>query len=150
MDNLEEIKEKDDDDEDETNKFRLYKYRFMICFTYYIADLSNTILSGTFASIASMVSTMYDKSPIVVNLISVVFLIVLPFITPFANFLIDKYGISLPLKIGIGFTILAAFARTFINDYFESTILGSFLAAIGGPMIYNSKGYLGPYWFKPH
>lgn len=91
-----------------------------------------------------MIATMYDKSPVTINLISAIFYVVLPIITPIANYLIDRYGIAIPLKIGVIFSIAAAFIRTFINNLFESVIIGSFFAAIGGPMIYNSKGYIGP------
>jgi hypothetical protein len=52
------------------------------------------------------------------------FFIVLPITTPFSNYVIDKYGMGISVKIGIIFTVLGSWSKVFINTFFEIVIIG--------------------------
>ena len=82
---------------------------------------------------------MYDIPPITANMSQLLYLITLPVATPVANYVIDSFGMSTSIKIGMILTILGAWAKIFINDFFEIVLIGTILIACGSPFIINNK-----------
>lgn len=76
-------------------------------------------------------------------------LFIIPFSSFPANRTIDKLGAGFSVKIGCILTLIGAWIRMLINYNFNFSILGSILAGIGGPFIYNSNGRIGVSWFEP-
>lgn len=72
----------------------------------------------------------------------------LPITTPLANYVLDKNGASFGIKIGLVLTLLGAWIRIFINDFFEIIWIGNVFAATGAPFILNCKSMIGATWFK--
>lgn len=76
-------------------------------------------------------------------------LFIIPFSSFPANRTIDKLGAGYSIKLGCFLTLLGAWSRIFVNFNFNTTIIGSILAGIGAPFIYNANGRIGVSWFDP-
>lgn len=91
---------------------------------------------------------IYNKNSFSINFTSLAFMFLLPTVTPFANYVLDKFGYSNGVKIGLIFTVLGGWSRVFVNDFFEIIWIGNIFAAIGAPFIYNCKAMVSVNWFK--
>jgi hypothetical protein len=69
-------------------------------------------------------------------------------VTFIATYVVDVYGPSKAIKLGLLLTLLGGWIRVFVNDYFEIIIVGNVLAAIGAPFIYYVKSCVAAYWFS--
>ncbi len=80
---------------------------------------------------------------------ALIFLIVMPIGTILANYLMDKYGMSKSIKLGLCLSVIGAWVRLFIGYNIAYIIFGNFFAAVGAPFIYNAKGKVAANWFPP-
>ena len=136
-------------EKEEESEFKVYNYRYFICFLYILSDLSNTIQSSVFSVIAASLVEMYDIQPITASMSSYLYLVTMPFVTPLANYVIDKYGMSTSVKIGICFTVFGSWLKVGVNEYFEIVLIGTIFISMGGPFIINAKTQCSAKWFRP-
>ena len=75
-------------------------------------------------------------------------LVVFPISSIFVcNNLIDKYGVSVAVKISIIFATIGSWIRLGINYDYSFAIIGNVFSAIAGPLIINTKSKLSQTWF---
>ena len=60
---------------------------------------------------------VHDIQPIMASMSSYLFLVIIPFVTPLANYMIDKYGMSISVKIGLIFTLFGSWLKVGVNEY---------------------------------
>jgi FLVCR family feline leukemia virus subgroup C receptor-related protein len=92
---------------------------------------------------------MYNISTVTANMASLLYLIILPVATPLANYVIDTYGMSISVKIGTILTVIGAWFKIFINEFFEIVLIGTIFVALGSPFIINTKTKVAGNWFRP-
>ena len=71
-----------------------------------------------FSVIAASLVDMYDIQPITASMSSYLYLVLIPFVTPLVNYVIDKYGMSISVKIGLIFTLFGSWLKVAVNEYF--------------------------------
>jgi len=71
------------------------------------------------------------------------------FFNPFANWIIDKFGVKSSIQVGLSLTINGSWLRmiTTVDSNIKGIILGHNLTAIGGPFIANCISKISNIWF---
>ena len=109
----------------------------------------SSVLMNTINPIASDVATVYDESPIVVNLSGLLFILMHPLFTFPAAYIIDSKGIKAGIIVGSTLGILGISIRLFVNSFgFWTIILGQVIAGMGRPFILNCQAKISATWFR--
>lgn len=129
--------------------FREYGYRYWICFFYAMSNLVLNIVYITCSPITSDLKYYYNTSDFMISSTSLMYLVFyMPSNFP-SNYILDKYGIRAGVTLGTLLTLLGSWLRILVNESFYYVILGSFISAVGQPLIFNTPAKIAAFWFKP-
>ena len=115
---------------------------------YCLCTFANGFQWVTFSAIATKFSVHYDMKSWKVNMFSLIYMIVYPFVCVPEGWLVDYYSTRLGIIIASLTTILASFFKIFINKSMYFCYLGQFLASIFQPALLNSPGKIAANWFR--
>lgn len=128
--------------------YKEYPYRFLIVVLFCILSFSNAMQWVTFASIAAKFSKEYDIDPLAVDLFSLLYMIVYPFINFPSSYVVDNISLRFGLIFSASFTILAAGLKAISFKGMYLAYIGQTLAAIAQPFILNCPGKISATWFR--
>lgn len=136
-----------------SSTYQLECFRYVNILLFVLSDMAYSITIKTFAPIAADLQQIYAVDPFLVNMAAGVMLLLIPVMALPANYLIDKVGPGVSIKLGSALTILGVWLRlalgTSSRDSFHLVLVGQFVAGLGGPFIYNARCALGAAWFQP-
>ena len=93
---------------------------------------------------------LYGVSLLTINYLSMSFMIIyVPMNFP-STYVLDKYGMRTGVLIGMVGLTMANGLRCLINQSFLYVILGSTLAAVFQPFVYNAPAKVTAEWFDKH
>lgn len=125
----------------------LTKYRYVIVIIFCLVNFSNAIHWVTFASCAEKFSQLYNLNKFQVDLFSMIFMIIYPFVYLPESYIIDKISTRLGLSIAAALTIGGAALKVFLNKNVWFAYVGNFLVASFQPAILNSPAKIASTWF---
>lgn len=123
-------------------------YRFVIVITYCLLCFANGFQWVTFSSSAAKFGIAYNLSTTQVNIFSLLYMILYPFLCIPEGYLVDNYSTRLGLIIAASATLIGAALKCLVNISMEAVYFGQFLAAALQPMILNSPGRMAANWFR--
>ena len=123
-------------------------YRFIILISYFLLTFSNGLQWVTFSSCADNFSKNYGIPSYQVNLFSLMYMIIYPFVCIPEGFLIDSYSTKLGITLASFCTILGGFLKIFLNKNKLFAFGGQFFAGLFQPAIINSPGKIAATWFR--
>lgn len=131
----------------EGNGIKIYGYRWVILALYFIITMIIEIQWLTFASIATAAQEFYNATPLQVDFLSMIYMIVFIILSIPASYIIDRYGLKRGLAIGAILTAIfsilkAAFAESYLIVAIAQTGLAS-----AQPFILNAVTKVGAQWF---
>ena len=109
----------------------------------------NGLLNNIIIPIAHKLSLLYDQSTKVVNLATIISFLIFSLVNIPINFFLDKKGIRLGFRIGLGLYLVGMFFACFINLTFPLVIVGYLIFTFGQPFILNTPAKIATYWFFP-
>ncbi len=128
-------------------EFKVYGYRWVILFVYFLLNALMQMQWITFAPITSEAVAYYGVPAIKIDLLSLIFMIVYIFVSIPASYIVDTKGIR--FGIGIGACLLGVFG--FMKGYYaasyEMVVLAQIGIALGQPFVLNSVTKVGVRWF---
>lgn len=80
-----------------------------------LSQLMVSVLLGTLNPIAAYLCTIYDQSPLVVNLGSLLFALMHPFFTFPASYVIDTFGTRVGIGLGSFLALVGICLRMLVN-----------------------------------
>lgn len=113
------------------------------------AMVLNGLLNNIIIPIAHKLSTLYDQSSEVVNSAIIMSFLIFSLINIPVNFLLDKKGIKMGYRIGLGLYLVGMLLACLVNLCFPLLILGYILFTFGQPFILNTPAKIATYWFFP-
>jgi MFS family permease len=127
--------------------FKVYGYRWVILFVYFLINALMQMQWITFAPVTSEAVTFYGVPAIQIDLLSLIFMIVFIFVSIPASYIIDTKGIR--LGIGIGATLLGIFGfiKGFCGHSYQMVVIAQIGIALGQPFVLNSVTKVGVRWF---
>ena len=116
--------------------------------SYCLCTFANGFQWVTFSAIATKFSENYDMASWKVNMFSLIYMILYPFVCIPEGYLVDNISTRIGIIIAALCTILASLSKIFINKSMFFCYLGQFLAAIFQPALLNSPGKIAANWFR--
>ena len=123
-------------------------YRWFVMIAYCLCTFANGFQWVTFSAIATKFGDYYEMDSWKVNMFSLIYMIVYPFVCIPEGWLVDYYSTRLGIIIASICTILGSFFKLFINKGTFFCYLGQFMAAIFQPALLNSPGKIAANWFR--
>ena len=116
--------------------------------SYCLCTFANGFQWVTFSAIATKFGENYDMASWKVNMFSLIYMILYPFVCIPEGYLVDNISTRIGIIIAAFCTILASFSKIFINKGMFFCYLGQFLAGIFQPALLNSPGKIAANWFR--
>ena len=123
-------------------------YRFYIVVSYFLLTFANGFQWVTFSSCAENFGDAYDMPSWKVNMFSLIYMIIYPFVCIPQGYLVDAYSTRLGLIIAAFCTLLGAGLKLFVNKSMTLVFIGQCLAGLFQPCIINSPGKIAANWFR--
>ena len=131
-----------------SQKYGETKYRWFVMISYFTLTFSNGLQWVTFSSCADNFSEAYNMPSWKVNMFSLMYMIIYPFVCIPEGWLVDSYSTRLGLMIASGCTLSGAAFKLLINKSMACAFIGQFLAGFFQPAILNSPGKIAANWFR--
>jgi len=128
-------------------KSRVYSYRWVVLVTYMLVAAISQILWLNFATITSVVESVFNVTELDVGLLSTVWpLLFIPLSIP-TGMLVDTKGFKLTVTIGAILMALFAVLRIFSGADFTLLLIFQSGAALGQAFVFNGISKLATLWF---
>ena len=115
---------------------------------YCLCTFANGFQWVTFSAIASKFSEAYEMEFWKINMFSLIYMIIYPFVCVPEGWLVDNYSTRLGIIIASFCTIAASGFKLLINKNMFFCYLGQFMAGIFQPALINSPGKVSANWFR--
>lgn len=122
--------------------------RFLVVILYAFAQAMTSIGMNTLNPIATLLSEIYGEPVSVINLGGLLYILMHPFFTFPAAYVIDRKGVKSGIIVGSILSIIGLSLRMLINNGFWIVIAGQVLAGIGRPFILNCQAKVSANWFR--
>jgi len=128
-------------------KSRVYSYRWVVLVTYMLVAAISQILWLNFATITSVVESVFNVTELDVGLLSTVWpLLFIPLSIP-TGMLVDTKGFKLTVTIGAILMALFAVLRILSGADFTLLLIFQSGAALGQAFVFNGISKLATLWF---
>lgn len=134
----------------EQSGIKVYGYRWTILFIYFIINLLMQVQWITLAPITSEAVTFYKVSPMQIDLLSLIFMVVYLFVSIPASYIIDTWGIRIGIGIGALLLGIFGFMKGFYGASYKMIVIAQIGVAVGQPFVLNSVTKVGVRWFPLH
>jgi len=125
-------------------------YRWYVMIAYCLTVFANGFQWVTFSAIATDFSNNYGVPSWKVNMFSLIYMIIYPFVCIPEGWLIDNYSTRLGIIIAAATTLIGAGLKMFINK--DTTLaccfVGQFFSGLFQPALLNSPGKIAANWFR--
>ena len=134
----------------ENVKFGETPYRWYVMVAYCLCVFANGFQWVTFSAIAVDFSKHYDEPSWKVNMFSLMYMIVYPFVCIPEGWLIDNYSTRLGIIIASATTLAGSALKLLVNvdNSLAACFVGQFLSSLFQPALLNSPGKIAANWFR--
>ena len=117
---------------------------------YCLTVFANGFQWVTFSAIATKFSENYDTPSWKVNMFSLIYMIIYPFVCIPEGYLIDNYSTRLGIIIAAGTTLLGSGLKMLVNKdtSLACCFVGQFFSGLFQPALLNSPGKIAANWFR--
>ena len=131
-------------------KYKETPYRWYVMIAYCLTVFANGFQWVTFSAIATDFSENYDIPSWKVNMFSLMYMIIYPFVCIPEGWLIDNYSTRLGIILAAATTLLGAGLKMFINkdSSLACCFVGQFFSGLFQPALLNSPGKIAANWFS--
>ena len=137
-------------DNNNNQKYGETPYRWYIMVAYCLCVFANGFQWVTFSAIAVDFSTHYNEPSWKVNMFSLMYMIIYPFVCIPEGWLIDNYSTRLGIIIASATTLAGAGLKLLVNEdtSLAACFVGQFLSGSFQPALLNSPGKIAANWFR--
>ena len=134
----------------ENVKFGETPYRWYVMVAYCLCVFANGFQWVTFSAIAVDFSKHYDEPSWRVNMFSLMYMIIYPFVCIPEGWLIDNYSTRLGIIIASATTLAGSALKLLVNkdNSLAACFVGQFLSGLFQPALLNSPGKIAANWFR--
>ena len=123
-------------------------YRWYVMISYFLLTFANGLQWVTFSACADNFSSAYNMPSWKVNMFSLMYMIIYPFVCIPEGWLVDSYSTRLGLILSAACTLGGAAMKLLVNKSMACAFIGQFLAGLFQPAILNSPGKIAANWFR--
>ena len=129
------------------NGIKTYKYRWVVLTVFVLITMVIEIQWLTFAPIAREAQVFYGTSPLMIDLLSIIFMGVFVIVCIPASYIIDTYGIRIGIGFGALLTGIFGLLKGFYADSYTMVLVSQIGLAIAQPFIINAATKVAAQWF---
>ena len=129
-------------------RYKETPYRWFVMISYFTLTFANGLQWVTFSSCSDSFSTNYEMDSWKVNMFSLIYMIIYPFVCIPEGWLVDSYSTRLGLIISSACTLGGSAFKLLINKSVAWAFVGQFFAGLFQPAILNSPGKIAANWFR--
>ena len=130
--------------------YTLSKFRWILWVWFMIQQIGFGIGTVSYTTISPLLKDLYGRSNIEVSLLVLWFTIFFIPINFPANLLVEKYGISIPIRLGSTLLIIGAALRLLLHNGFYYILAGQWIMAMGLPFWQTLGAKIASLWFGDH
>ena len=131
-----------------SENIRLYKYRWVVLFTFMFVNLTIQMLWITFAPITSLSAGFYGVTDLQIGMLSMLFMIAfIPLSIP-ASWVIDTYGYRVAVSIGAVLMAVFGLVRGFAGSNYSIVFWSTVGIAVAQPFLLNAWTTVPAKWFS--
>ena len=125
-------------------------YRWYVLVAYCLCVFANGFQWVTFSAIATQFEDKYGVSSWRVNMFSLIYMIIYPFVCIPEGWLVDGYSTRLGINIAAGCTLAGSALKLLVNKdtSLASCYVGQILNGLFQPALLNSPGKIAANWFR--
>ena len=125
-------------------------YRWYVLIAYCLCVFANGFQWVTFSAIATQFEENYNIASWKINMFSLIYMIIYPFVCIPEGWLIDGYSTRLGVNIAAGCTLAGSALKLLVNKdtSLACCYVGQFLAGLFQPALLNSPGKIAANWFR--
>lgn len=128
-------------------KYTVYGMRWVICIFFTTSIVASGLAMVGMSAITPIITSIYGVSGLETSMLVLPFIILfIPCIFP-ANYLIENYGISIPVYWASVTLLIGAWIRLLVNVNFYIVIGGQVIMALGQPFMLSAPAKLSALWF---
>ena len=118
--------------------------------SYCLCTFANGFQWVTFSAIATKFEEHYDEPSWRVNMFSLIYMIIYPFVCIPQGWLVDNYSTRLGIILAAGCTLAGAGLKMLVNKdkSLAACFVGQFLSGLFQPALLNSPGKIAANWFR--
>ena len=120
-------------------RYKETPYRWFVMISYFTLTFANGLQWVTFSSCSDSFSTNYEMDSWKVNMFSLIYMIIYPFVCIPEGWLVDSYSTRLGLIISSACTLGGSAFKLLINKSVAWAFVGQFFAGLFQPAILNSQ-----------
>lgn len=127
--------------------FKETPYRWYVVISFFLLTFANGLQWVTFSSCSKNFGEAYGMESWEVNMFSLIYMIIYPFVCIPEGHLVDAYSTRLGLILGALFTLLGGGLKCLVNYSMWFAFLGQISAGLFQPALLNSPGKIAANWF---
>lgn len=111
--------------------YRLYRYRYLVAFVYFIINLLGSFMGNQFLAIQTTLDNIYSSSTYLINFTTTLtnYIANIPVIF-LGNFVVDKYGIKISVYISAFLILIALWVRCISDSSIYAILAGQTLGSM--------------------
>ena len=129
-------------------RYKETPYRWFVMISYFTLTFANGLQWVTFSSCSDSFSSNYEMDSWKVNMFSLIYMMIYPFVCIPEGWLVDSYSTRLGLIISSACTLGGSAFKLLINKSVAWAFVGQFFAGLFQPAILNSPGKIAANWFR--
>ncbi len=135
---------------EETEKYGETPYRWFVMVAYCLCVFANGFQWVTFSAISTQFSVNYGTPLWKINMFSLMYMIIYPFVCIPQGWLIDSYSTRLGIIIASATTLAGSALKLLVNKdtTLAACFVGQFLSGLFQPALLNSPGKIAANWFR--
>ena len=135
---------------EETEKYGETPYRWFVMVAYCLCVFANGFQWVTFSAISTQFSENYGTPLWKINMFSLMYMIIYPFVCIPQGWLIDSYSTRLGIIIASATTLAGSALKLLVNKdtTLAACFVGQFLSGLFQPALLNSPGKIAANWFR--
>lgn len=130
------------------SKIKVYGYRWVVLAAFMLLTALNQLAWITFAPITGDAALFFHTSDLMINLLSMVFMVAYIIVVFPSAWAIDTWGFRIAVSVGGALTALGALGRGVFATNFTLVFVSQIVIALGQPLIIGSITKLAARWFS--
>ncbi|TFF89610.1 MAG: MFS transporter [Promethearchaeota archaeon] len=126
---------------------QVYSYRWIVLLLFMLTNITLQILWISFAPVRSLAATFYDVDGLLIDLLTLTFMIVYIPVAFLSAWIIDKYGFKIGSGIGALIAGIFGLLRFFAFEDYLLVLLFQIGIGVGQPFLLNAVTKLSANWF---
>jgi cyanate permease len=133
-----------------TNEYNVYGYRWVALAVFAFVQASIQVLWSSFLPITGEAAQFYGVTPLLIGLLSMLFMIVYVIVSLPSSWAIATFGVRKGMGFGVVLMGIFGLVRGFFGHNYTIVLLATIMLSIAQPFIINAITTMSARWFPVH